>query len=275
MSPNVTTRKKLYEPAGQCLYCGTRSPEAHLSLEHIIPFGLGGRLELPTASCEKCQRQTHAFEGHCLGGMFAAARAHLGVRSRKRGFITELPIDVEEDAGHSQRLNIPISIHPSTISMPIFFPAGCLIGQPPISEISWRLRLKTIGDDFQTKLNNIAIKHRSKKIYIGGMIGCVEFARMMAKIAHAFAAAEGILAGYTSMLLPLILAKNNADLDKSLIQQYIGTSNGDENESMELHEIDAEVRQRNGRKILVVRVRLFAALGMPSHYIVAGANPVF
>ncbi len=43
----------IYQEVGSCIYCGSTD---NLSNEHIIPYGLGGNLELPKSSCSRCAR---------------------------------------------------------------------------------------------------------------------------------------------------------------------------------------------------------------------------
>jgi len=49
-----------FEAAGHCIYCGTK--QGPLSDEHIVPFGLGGTLVLPKASCKACATETAKLE---------------------------------------------------------------------------------------------------------------------------------------------------------------------------------------------------------------------
>src|SRR3954447_14879910 len=51
----LTSPPRVYPPVGFCIYCGTRKGD--LRRENIIPFGLGGNLILPKASCRDCERE--------------------------------------------------------------------------------------------------------------------------------------------------------------------------------------------------------------------------
>ncbi len=55
MIPNEIRETTRTDPIGRCIYCGGRKG---LLDEHIIPYGLGGNLVLPEASC-KDLRQDH------------------------------------------------------------------------------------------------------------------------------------------------------------------------------------------------------------------------
>jgi hypothetical protein len=62
---------RLYEPVGQCIYCGSTKG---LTDEHIFPKFLWGRAVLPKASCECCRRLTSAFELTCARFIFGRFR---------------------------------------------------------------------------------------------------------------------------------------------------------------------------------------------------------
>lgn len=263
----VTTERIVYPPVGECIYCGDRSDPSSLTLEHIIPFGLGGRLELPAASCQRCANNTHAFEGHCLGGMFESARSVIGIRSRKRGRIGEIAVDIEGNTPDRRRVKVAADIFPHRAYMPILFPAGCLHGLPASSDLMWSMRVIDLVDNIKTRTMVAADMAPGKAVYLSGSIGVIEFAQMLAKIAHAYAAALKLFPEYYPTLLRLLRQKNEVD-----VQQFVGTSQSDENKSNNLHEIDWGTRAAGRWTFLVVRIRLLAALGFPSHYVVAGAK---
>jgi HNH endonuclease len=73
-------RKHIYPEVRMCIYCYSDGEGLGLRTEHIIPGGLGGRLELPCASCRPCEQETSALEGRVLNGIYGYSRAHLGVR---------------------------------------------------------------------------------------------------------------------------------------------------------------------------------------------------
>jgi hypothetical protein len=72
-----------FGPLGQCMYCENTPDLAKLTLEHIIPKGLGGNLEFEKSSCKDCARITGRNEQMCLRGMFDVPRAIYGLRKRK------------------------------------------------------------------------------------------------------------------------------------------------------------------------------------------------
>ena len=74
-------QKKVYPPVGRCIYCGDTE---QLTIEHIIPYGLGGRIELPESSCRKCCKVTSVFEHTCLRTMYGPLRLLYDLPSRRK-----------------------------------------------------------------------------------------------------------------------------------------------------------------------------------------------
>jgi hypothetical protein len=75
-----------YRAVNACIYCG--AVNVSLTDEHIVQDGLGGRHELPKASCQVCQRIINEeFEQYCLRSVLGTARAHF----RLKGKSADLP----------------------------------------------------------------------------------------------------------------------------------------------------------------------------------------
>jgi hypothetical protein len=91
--------------AASCIYCGTQADQTEakeLSDEHIIPYALGGNLVLPKASCDRCAKETHAFEGHLAGKTYEFARTHLLVGERCVAVAIDSDLNVvSRSYGHS------------------------------------------------------------------------------------------------------------------------------------------------------------------------------
>ena len=75
-------RRHRYGAVGKCIYCGAEGVQ--LTDEHIIPEALGGELVIEKASCDLCQGQTHAFEGHACD-TYRAIRRQLNFPSKTKG----------------------------------------------------------------------------------------------------------------------------------------------------------------------------------------------
>jgi len=67
-----------------------------LADEHIIPFGLGGRMVLPKATCPECAKKTSSFEHTCLRTMYGPLRLLYDLPSRRKKNRPEtLPLKVK------------------------------------------------------------------------------------------------------------------------------------------------------------------------------------
>ncbi len=94
------------------------------------------------------------------------------------------------------------------------------------------------------------------------------FARLLAKIAHSFSAAERGVDGFRAFLPSVILGKE----ETYTLSDLVGSSITDEPRGNETHEIDFCPELGVGGQFIVVRVRLFANMENPprAHYVVAG-----
>jgi hypothetical protein len=70
-------------PIGNCIYCEGQTEPTKLRLEHVIPSGLAGNLELEKSSCVPCATITGRNEQRCLRQTFDTPRAMHGLRKRK------------------------------------------------------------------------------------------------------------------------------------------------------------------------------------------------
>lgn len=70
-----------YPPYGECIYCGESSD---LRIEHIVPFGLSGNLELPESTCKSCADITSKIEMVILRGELWAVRVFRELQSRRK-----------------------------------------------------------------------------------------------------------------------------------------------------------------------------------------------
>jgi hypothetical protein len=253
----ITTEKKKYAPAGRCIYCGDADPAVVLTLEHIIPWGLGGRMELPEASCSACCKETHAFEGECLGRMFIQGRAQLGIRSRKRGVPKSLPVQVDHGSYIEER-EVPIYMLPGFIIMFHFRMPGALLNLPPSNELSGPIVLRPTNPDFKNSFKG--------RVSMTKPFGAMAFGRLLAKIAHSYAVAELGWNAFTPVLPDIILGKGPL-----LMNSFVGSGIAIDGASEKLHEVSfADWPAPAGKSLLVCKIRLFANLGMPTHYVVVG-----
>jgi len=90
------------------------------------------------------------------------------------------------------------------------------------------------------------------------------FARMLAKIAHAFAAADVGLDGFEPLLIDFILDKSNVEPNF-----FIGSIDLSPELDI-LHRTSLETAQIVDKQYLVANIRLFAKIGAPQYRVVVG-----
>lgn len=249
----VTTKSHIYASLNSCQYCNINDPLIELSNEHIIAYGLGGRLVLPKSSCNACSVITGAIEEHCLKRLFGDTRFYMGIKSRKRGIPKTAPIELANNL-ETSTIQVPINDFPACLLMFSFpnFPE-ILLGFPPKEEFAGQVCLRPLSKNVN-KYGKIKLLSNPTK--------SLAFGRMLAKIAHSYAIAELGINSFIPYLENLILGK------KPLYpSQFIGGSIIKEPKGTELHEIRIEQRQD---KFIVVRIHLFSSYDMPVHYVVAG-----
>src|SRR5689334_4290914 len=124
-----STERQRFAPIGRCVYCRSTTPP--LTNEHIIPQGLNGREVLPSATCEDCQDETRAFEAQVQRIMFWPMRVRAGMHGTKRKKPPE-QIDVTVITGGMEvKAALPPAEIPISGALPIFRPAGFLMGFSP------------------------------------------------------------------------------------------------------------------------------------------------
>lgn len=247
---------RIYAPVGHCIYCLAEHPP--LDAEHIVPFGLNGELILPQSSCRECGKITGKFEQICLRKMFGPIRTHLNLKTRRpkerpKTLSTRLFRDGEyEDA------DVPIEDHPfGLMALPAFPKPGILIGQPPreggdVSLIIWNV-LEVLGTSgHQKKLNAETVSQQH-------FVDLEAVTRMIAKIAHSYAAAER--PGDFRPLLPGIILGTDRH-----IPYLVGGAEENYWDGKSLHSLTLHERKLDQATALTVTVELFAALHSPVTY---------
>lgn len=251
-------------PVGRCIYCGATRDEARLTLEHVIPFALAGRLELPDASCDACAKIINSgFEQEYLSGEVIDVRAFLKLPSRStkkrigRGAPHERPgrVGVLTPAGDFERWqSVGRDDFPYALWFPEYGVPAFVTGQPALPALPLINQHTYIAPDYEAKMARMA-----GAVTFGTFEPSV-LAREIAKIAHGIVVAELGLDGFDPFLVPLILGQD------PLLNRYFGGT-GARLRSSDLH---AATITRRPDGILLVRVCLFASLGAPTFMVVAG-----
>jgi len=99
-----------------------------------------------------------------------------------------------------------------------------------------------------------------------GAFVALTFGRMLAKIAHAYASARLGPGNFKPFLVDLI-----RDTDTEFADRFVGGSIVDDPPIDRRHELDLyRERTSEGKEVFVVRIRLFADLGMTAFLVVVG-----
>lgn len=254
---------KRYSPLGRCVYCGVTQallgPKNKLSDEHIVPYGLGGRWILPQSSCEACAKNTGRFEGKVLRHTLWAARAQVGIKGRTTQ--GNYPLMCSTD-GNDVIVDLPLAEHPTILLLCNFKPPRLLKQRAMADDSVAGFWVHTFGDP-RTALGV------GGPTFVSPSFDTVEFSQMLAKIAHCYAVAavgmefQPMLEGFIRRKFPIA----------GVFAELFDLVGGDETyyaPGVDLHMLGHDVYGVDGRRYLVVTVRLFASLGGPVYRVVVG-----
>jgi hypothetical protein len=251
----------VYDPVGRCIYCraeGTRSEP--LGKEHVVPYGLGGDWILPRASCRACAKITSAIETQCQRAMFGTARVRMRLPTRRReGHPTTLPVEFIREGAHGRRI-VPADEAPMAFLGFQFLVPGLLRSAPPAADTEVKLVAMLVQDEALTRLGPELGRFKLGTIRPG------TFARMLAKIAHAYVVANWGLDSFQPLLPDLILGRPGAAPALHLVG---GDPRPPEPETV-LHRVYRQTGFQGGRNYIVVAIRLFAFSGLPRYHVVVG-----
>lgn len=249
-----------YKPIGKCIYCGSTK---NLRKEHILPFGLSGTAVLPDSTCQRCATITGQVEQKVLRGPMWAVRVYRELRSRTRhkDAPKRYPLTVVKD-GKEQEIEVPIEDFPILLHFPIFEPPAYL--NPAGYEKG--IRISGIATaSFGQQPKEVAKRLGVEEISIPQAQEPVAFARMIAKIAYAWAAAErklDLIRG-APLVVPAILGETD-DIGRWVgtltepIQKYEGL----------LHRI--LIHEDQEKHLLIGEVHLFSDSETPTYGVILG-----
>ncbi len=258
--------EKSYQPVGRCIYCGSK--QGKIRDEHIIPYSLGGVLILPNSSCKSCENITHRFEYTVARQIFGHFRMRHKLPTRRpKERPTHIEIGTVLPNGRHGRAKVPISKFPAPLFMYKFEMANFLLGLPPdVDKFDW-VPVSIVSNEELDMLK--------EQYHWDGMLQFraqpVEFARMLAKIAHSYAVAELGLETFRPLTLDIILGRTNN------VSYLVGGSfeiPPPEPEGKHLLNITYQVETLNDlefvRAIIIVGIRLFASIETPAYHVVVG-----
>jgi hypothetical protein len=250
-----------YAPIGHCIYCGSTE---RLETEHVMPFGLSGSAKLPESSCRKCAAITGGVEQKVLRGPFRPVRIYRDLKSRSKhqDAPTALPLTYVRD-GQERTVELPIGEYPFLLHFPLFAPPAHLTQSPDYES---GIQMSGIASVlFGPSPDKVAASLGASELRLPSNHEPVAFARMIAKIAYAFAAAERATDDIEgkSFILPAILGERDD------IGRWLGTlSKPIEAHPGELHRIVLHREESKG--LLSAEVKLFADSETPSYGVILG-----
>ena len=210
--------KKIYSPVGHCIYCGNTTG---LTVEHVIPYGLGGRIELPESSCHECSKLTSAFEHTCLRTMYGPLRLLYDLPSRRRKKRPKtLPLKVKRTAKDQwsyievEQEKYPFLILFPYFSMPKILSKGVDLACKGAATNRFWIRGASPRYIFKDLLEQLVHELGVYSIMPEGKAQVSECCQMLAKIGHSFAVAELGVDSFRPFLIPHIIRSELSDCDK-------------------------------------------------------------
>jgi hypothetical protein len=217
---------QIYAAADVCIYCRST---VGLSDEHIIPFGLGGRLVFPKASCARCSDATKKFERTCQRTMYGPLRLLYDLPTRRKNDRPQtLQLKVKRTKDHDWEY-VPVAQErfPFLLTFPLFDLPGALTGAdetsasgPAIKRL-W-IRGASPSHNFMALLEHLTRELRVHSLMPESKADVPAFCGLLAKIGHAFAIAE------TRRFFSSPVARYAIGADLSHCLHYIGALPKDE-----------------------------------------------
>lgn len=263
--PRRSTRQ-VFPPVNRCIYCGASNVE--LTDEHIIPFSLGGIMELPKSSCKPCAKITHEFEYTCARQIFGKFRIRHNIKTRrKKERPTHLTALATIGRGTSEQsikeVTLSASEYPTELFLYKFKTANVLLGIPPsVNTLEW----EPIGIGSHDEMTAFEKKHGGEFTVRTKMVP-IAFGRMLAKIGHSFAVAYLGLDSFQPMTLDVILGRTDN------ISHVVGGSWEIEPpvpDAGHLVSLEYRIEPYIKRSLILVNIRLFASISTPSYHVVVG-----
>lgn len=250
--------------------------------EHIIPEALGGNLLIPEASCAECERIINQeIERPLIRGLFAPARALFGFPSKRP---SKRPKEVLTPFVVQNAVELhPVSagMNPHLFVMHGFKVAG-IFKSEPLADRDLRNRQIHVRP-FDTAEGHAKMKELGATGLQAGWADddTVRMGRLIAKIAHALAFADGggDWIGFQQVLPPLILGKPSL-FPLSYLIGGMAPAHVDEAVPFDpaspstTHQLQWFENEAEAYYVMCVRVRLFANWGAPSYCGVVGVAPI-
>lgn len=205
-------------PYTRCVFCDGDGDGKPLTDEHAIPAALGGRLVLKRATCVRCRDITAKFESKCLNGMFAPVRLYYGfTAARGKMDHPRLPVDVYSPDKGQHTIRVGRGSHPTIWTLPEFYSPTEMSGQKHKDTLLCRRRITYFTQETVQNAQGLLKNHKATQIRTRTKNEDIEFARMLAKIAHCHGIAALGLDRFRPLLNEAILSA-----DGKTVSRYIG-----------------------------------------------------
>jgi hypothetical protein len=258
--PSLEMPLESFPSLGVCIFCLKSEPK--LTKEHIVPAALHGRLFFQGATCEEC-RKKHSYEQTVLTEDLLVPRVLLGLRGRKRDDKKDLklpPVALGDQTTGVGPFDVELDIeeYPAVIIMPVFPPAGQLVGEVRGSAISM-LAVSSSHIDLTPLIPNSRPRSgvTQRLLMTNGPL-----AMMLAKIAYCYGVARLGLEAFDGDAIRRLLAGDRHDT-------YDFVGGGVDQRQLphkDLHELQFKVRA----PFVTVLVCLFASFNGPIYEVVLG-----
>jgi hypothetical protein len=249
---------------GKCIYCGATE---NLSDEHAVPQSLNGDLILEKASCAACGVITGRFEGRYTNETIKAARAVLGMKTRrKKERPKEFPVQVRR-GDKLETINVHLDEYAAVIPLFDIGPPGKYHWEHHAEGLRFgEARLKVFPIRSEEETRKLAEKYQADELQVKFKVYLEDFLKMIAKIAYCFAVARyGLNQIKEVYVLPAIIGKSND------IWHWVGGDGNQElftvsrnivgNHVVSMGFVQGEIR---------VRLKLFKDAQTPEYYVIVG-----
>jgi len=267
-SPDVTKPKR-YPPVGRCIYCGRTEG---LTDEHIVPLALNGAWILPKSTCPRCSKITAQIETAALHKTYLGYRIQKDFRTRRRKQRNAKRIKVtrrsegKTEVFYDDFKNAPVFLMHMRLQPPTILTNK----EPPKGHSAMSMLIATDIRHFVT----------TQKLASGEFISEYNHksvARMLAKIAHAYACAELGLGRFNPLLPGLILGEVEWVYNYLVGGDYVVNAPHTPLPKLPLmHSLHlTSEKAGSGKRFYVAKIRLFAYEVSPVYTIIVGQKTGF
>jgi len=263
--PVLLRPRHTYDPPQGCIYCGDQ--DGPFGDEHIVPRNMGGALVFKDASCKRCERTINSEIETPISNMIGTFRRRLlpaRNRDKKRRPSTYNLQIIDKTGSIIREHTLPASEAPRVLYL-IAFPMPALLVPQTRSQYpelwSWAHR----GD-----LKKMNSKYGGAG-HTAGRYDVDKFARQLAKIAHAYVAAEYPEMKSYEHLLPQFILTGAGDY-RSLIG--CGSRPLDSDTRQFVYKIHWGRFTLDGYAYLVSRFRIFAFTNAPVYEVIVARKPL-